>query len=67
MDRDVPFARSHEVLTSMIAPADRYPMHILLIAHGRQTCKARWPRCAPCCLLDLCPHGQSKVAPPPSQ
>lgn len=67
MDRDVPFARSHEVLTPMIAPADRYAMHILLIAHGRQTCKARSPRCVPCCLLDLCPQGNSKVHPPTGQ
>ena len=28
------------LLTPMIAPGDRYAMHILLIAHGRKTCRA---------------------------
>ncbi len=46
----------------MIAPKDRYTMHVLLIAHGRKICKGRSPPCAWCCLLDLCPTGQAKEA-----
>jgi len=45
----------------MIVPADRYAMHILLIEHGRKTCRAINPKCAECTLLDLCPTGQRKV------
>jgi len=51
---DVPPARAHELLTPMIAPADRYAMHLLLIAHGRAICLARRPRCGQCCLRRLC-------------
>ena len=47
-----------EVLTPLIAPRDRYEMHVLLITHGRETCRARNPRCPWCDLIDLCPHGQ---------
>ena len=47
--------RTAEILTPQIAPADRYALHVLLIAHGRQTCRARNPKCDPCALADLCP------------
>jgi endonuclease-3 len=46
--------RAHEVLTPLIAPADRYEMHVLLIAHGRAVCRARAPKCSRCPLLPLC-------------
>ena len=46
------------LLTPMIAPGDRYAMHILLIAYGRKTCHARSPKCEWCGLIDLCPHGK---------
>ena len=55
LDGRVPEARAHEVLTAMIPPADRYAMHLLLIAHGRATCLARNPRCTQCRLRKLCP------------
>jgi len=54
--------RAHEALTPRIAPDDRYEMHVLLIAHGRQTCRAQRPRCGECHLLSLCPHGQRVAA-----
>ena len=46
-------AQAH--LTPLIAPADRYATHILLIRLGRDLCHARNPRCEWCCLSDLCP------------
>ncbi|HUS46857.1 MAG TPA: endonuclease III [Phycisphaerae bacterium] len=49
-----PGARAHEVLGPMIAPGNRQAMHLLLIAHGRRTCRARRPACRSCCLLGLC-------------
>ncbi|HUT60847.1 MAG TPA: endonuclease III [Phycisphaerae bacterium] len=50
--------KAHEVLEPLIAPEDRYAMHVLLITHGRRTCRARNPRCAWCDLLALCPYGR---------
>jgi endonuclease-3 len=54
--------QAHDLLAPAIAPADRYAMHILLIEHGRVTCKARSPRCEWCDLLALCPFGRGKAA-----
>ena len=52
--------RAHEALTPLIAPGDRYAMHVLLIAHGQATCRAQNPRCEACCLLKLCPYGRTR-------
>lgn len=49
------------VLTPLIAPADRYAAHVLLVAHGRSLCQARQPRCADCRLLQLCPFGRHRM------
>jgi endonuclease-3 len=46
------------LLTPMIAPRDRYAMHILLIAHGRKTCRAQSPKCEWCDLRQICPFGR---------
>lgn len=61
LDAGISAERAHGLLTPLIAPADRYAMHLLLIAHGRQICAARSPRCETCCLLSLCPFGQRAV------
>ena len=53
--------RAQELMTPWIPPADRYAMHILLIAHGRQTCRAQGPRCDFCPLLPMCPHGRERM------
>lgn len=42
------------LLEPMIAPPNRYEMHILLIELGRQVCKARGPDCDRCCLRRVC-------------
>lgn len=52
---------AHRLLQPLIAPEDRYEMHVLLIRHGRQTCKALSPRCSRCPLLDLCPYGRRRA------
>ena len=59
--------RAQELLTPWIPPADRYAMHILLIAHGRQTCRAPSPRCDFCPLRRMCPHGRSIMSRPVSR
>ncbi|HEX3356322.1 MAG TPA: endonuclease III [Tepidisphaeraceae bacterium] len=48
-------------LTPMIAPENRYEMHVLLITHGRKTCRAINPKCAECSLLDICPEGKRRL------
>jgi endonuclease-3 len=56
--------RAHELLKPMIRPKNRYEMHVLLIEHGRKTCKAINPRCAECTLLEMCPFGGQRVLVP---
>ena len=53
---------AHDILKPMIAPQDRYAMHVLLIEHGRKTCRAINPKCEACALLSLCPFGQMRAA-----
>jgi endonuclease-3 len=47
--------KTHELLAPHVAPGACYDLHVLLIQHGRQTCKARNPRCRLCCLREHCP------------
>jgi endonuclease-3 len=53
--------KAHDVLEPAIPAGDRYEMHVLLIEHGRKTCKAINPRCARCVLLEVCPYGRQRV------
>lgn len=61
LPQSVPPDRAHEHLTPLIAPADRYEMHVLLVTHGRETCRARGPRCRQCGLLAGCPFGRKRI------
>ena len=54
--------QAHDLLKPMIAPKNRYEMHVLLIEHGRKTCRAINPKCERCVMLDLCPYGKQRVA-----
>lgn len=47
---------AHELLAERVAPGDRFPLHLQLITLGRETCRARDPRCPECPLEDLCPR-----------
>lgn len=53
--------QAHDLLEPAITPADRYEMHVELITHGRQTCKARNPGCERCRLLPRCPAGRART------
>ena len=53
--------QAHELLLPMITPADRYALHVLLIEHGRKTCRAINPKCDVCVLTTMCPYGQSRL------
>jgi len=53
---------AHPLLTALTPPDRMLEAHLLLIEHGRRTCKARRPRCESCVLLDLCPFGAAVVS-----
>ncbi len=49
-------ARTHEILNEEVPPGLRYELHLLLIRHGREVCRARGPRCDACALAEACPR-----------
>jgi endonuclease III len=51
-----PAARAHVELEARLEPADVYAFHMLLIGHGRATCRAVRPRCSTCPVGDVCPR-----------
>lgn len=50
--------KAHAILESMGDPETFYPMHLNLIRHGREICRARNPHCAICPLKVLCNYYQ---------
>ena len=54
VDSKTSVERAHKLLESLVPPADVYRFHVLLIEHGRKTCKAQRPRCNRCVLRGLC-------------
>lgn len=52
---------AHVMLEKLIDPDDRFPLHVLLITHGRQICKARRPLCADCPLVERCPSKDTLI------
>jgi endonuclease-3 len=40
--------------SSLVAAEWYFPLHLNLIRHGREVCRAPTPRCAACVLLDIC-------------
>jgi endonuclease-3 len=47
--------KAHDILESLVAPEEVFQFHMYLIKHGRDTCKARNPKCNQCSLTELCP------------
>ena len=58
--RKVSADQAHPILENMIPSNNRYDMHVLLITHGRQICKARVPQCGRCPLDQECPASTKK-------
>jgi endonuclease III len=52
----------HALLTTVTPPERMLEAHLLLIQHGRETCRARRPLCERCPLLVHCPTGRQRVA-----
>lgn len=45
---------AHYALEEVVAPENVYQFHILVIEHGRRTCRARYPNCQDCVLKKIC-------------
>ncbi len=58
---------AHPLLTAITPPDRMLEAHLLLIEHGRSTCRARRPRCDDCVLLDLCPYGATAATRPSAE
>lgn len=50
---------AHDVLERMVPPGDVFRFHVLLIQHGRKTCRARSPLCGSCASSARCPARRS--------
>ena len=55
---DISVDRAHDLLEQMVPPEKIYPLHVSLITHGRETCKALRPLCGACKIADICPIGK---------
>jgi endonuclease-3 len=55
IDSKVSVEKTHRLLEGLVPPKDIYQFHVLLIEHGRKTCKSQRPRCNECVLRGLCP------------
>lgn len=45
----------HDIMNALVPDHLKYQLHLHLIRHGRETCKARKPLCESCVINDLCP------------
>lgn len=48
--------KAHDIMDAAVPDDIKFRLHINLIEHGRQVCKARKPKCPECCLKDKCPR-----------
>ena len=59
---------SHAMLEALLpegwSAQQVYDHHEVLMLHGQRCCYYRDPDCARCAVLDLCPTGQARLAPP---
>jgi endonuclease-3 len=46
---------AHRILGAAVPEETVYQFHVLVIEHGRKTCRARNPDCPRCVLKDICP------------
>jgi endonuclease-3 len=54
--QDVSVDHAHHILTDAVPSRLHYRLHLNLIEHGREICRARKPRCEVCTLTDLCEY-----------
>jgi endonuclease III len=46
--------KAHGLLAQVVPDGTAIPLHLNLIRYGRETCKARQPRCGRCLFPQLC-------------
>ena len=51
--------KAQYLLEATVPPDDVYAMHVDMIRHGRQVCRAQQPRCPACPLRGVCLYGQT--------
>lgn len=51
---DIDIEEAHKILTSAIPKDLIYELHLGIISHGRQTCRASGPKCGSCVLYGMC-------------
>ena len=56
--------RAFRILRPLVPPGRGIELHLQLIRHGRETCKALRPRCGACPVRSLCPHRIVSGTPP---
>lgn len=49
--------KAMRLLEATVPPDDVHAMHVDMIRHGREVCRAQRPRCERCPLLDMCLYG----------
>ncbi|MFC1992329.1 endonuclease III domain-containing protein [Chloroflexota bacterium] len=64
VDSKASVEKAHMLLESLVPAEDVYQFHILLIEHGRRTCKAQRPRCTLCILRRVCPSYERLMGEP---
>jgi endonuclease-3 len=52
--------KAHDILQDLIPPERRHAGHLLMIRHGRRTCKSRSPQCRECCVRTYCTHARGE-------
>lgn len=58
--------QTETIWEKLMPPETFFPLHMNLIRHGRQVCKAINPRCDRCILRDLCAYYQGQAVALPS-
>ena len=51
---DIDIEEAHNILTSMVPKDLIYELHLGIISHGRETCRASSPKCGSCVLYGIC-------------
>lgn len=54
--------KAQAFLESQVLPRDCHTLHVQLVAHGREVCKAHHPACDDCSLTALCAHVRRRHA-----
>ncbi len=53
--------KAQHLLEATVPPEDTYALHVAMIRHGRQVCRAQRPRCPGCPLFAVCLYGNTSA------